>query len=103
VTHVVEVTRTLVDPACDKIPVTREDVVGSLDGGQVRFEIAVALLETPVYQPTDQSGTRYPLGSGRLVEPTSLLLVEVDVRSIHTPETYTTMRPAHRLGTSVER
>jgi hypothetical protein len=55
---------TLVVTAREKIFVAREHVERSFDGGEIRFEVASALIEALIEQPTDQSGTRNPLCSG---------------------------------------
>jgi hypothetical protein len=68
VTHTVEVSGTLIGTARRKVLVTRDHVEGTFDGGETRFEVAIALIEASIDQPTDQSGARNPLGSGNLVE-----------------------------------
>jgi hypothetical protein len=84
--HLVEVAGTLIGTAVEQAFVTRDHIEGLLNGGKIGFEVAVAVTEALVDQPPDQRGARNSLRPSQLVEQASLILLEVDVRSVYTPD-----------------
>lgn len=75
-----------VGTAIDEGVVANEHLERHFDRGEIRFQITIPLVQASTNQTSDQRGTRQTLSTSNLVERTCLLLIEVDICPVHTPD-----------------